>query len=297
MRCRPAFTLIELLIVVAIIAILAAIAVPHFLAAQTRAKVSRVRADMRTVATALESYRTDWAVYPSSRGANCETDPVHRYDGYGRLCRAGFRTISLRLSTPVAYLTRASIEDPFKGSASEGGWPYASENPADAALGYHNIYEIALIDMEDGWYPDDFYVDYGSGRTGATTASATLIGTGSMTPPTGPSAQARSSALTRTPRVSTTPSPIRRRGREAAREISLHPLHLPRPPRTYRGLPSPGFLAPTPPRDGRVGMASHARSSQITHSAANPDLHSAAESLFLTVFRSLSPETGGPISG
>ena len=60
------FTLIELLIVVAIIAILAAIAVPNFLEAQTRSKVSRAKADMRTIATALESYRVDTNAYPLS---------------------------------------------------------------------------------------------------------------------------------------------------------------------------------------------------------------------------------------
>ncbi len=56
---RKGFTLIELLIVVAIIAILAAIAVPNFLEAQVRSKVSRAKSDMRTMATALESYIVD----------------------------------------------------------------------------------------------------------------------------------------------------------------------------------------------------------------------------------------------
>ena len=58
------FTLIELLIVVAIIAILAAIAIPNFLAAQTRSKVSRAKADMRTAATGMEAYRIDNSNYP-----------------------------------------------------------------------------------------------------------------------------------------------------------------------------------------------------------------------------------------
>ena len=61
---KKGFTLIELLIVVAIIAILAAIAVPNFLEAQTRAKVSRVLSDMRTVNTALETYKIDNNKYP-----------------------------------------------------------------------------------------------------------------------------------------------------------------------------------------------------------------------------------------
>jgi len=55
-----AFTLIELLIVVAIIAILAAIAVPNFLEAQARAKVSRAMEDLRTMHVAINSYQVDW---------------------------------------------------------------------------------------------------------------------------------------------------------------------------------------------------------------------------------------------
>ncbi|MGI6458320.1 MAG: prepilin-type N-terminal cleavage/methylation domain-containing protein [bacterium] len=51
-----AFTLIELLIVVAIIGILAAIAVPNFLNAQIRAKVSKTESEMRSFVTAQEMY-------------------------------------------------------------------------------------------------------------------------------------------------------------------------------------------------------------------------------------------------
>jgi len=87
------FTLIELLIVVAIIAILAAIAVPNFLEAQVRAKTSRARTDLRTLATALESYGVDSNHYPPNDGT--------------------FNVIPLQLTTPVAYLTSARLLDPF----------------------------------------------------------------------------------------------------------------------------------------------------------------------------------------
>lgn len=104
---KKGFTLIELLIVVAIIAILAAIAVPNFLEAQVRSKVSRSYADMRSIATALESYFVDSNHYPwpypwQTMGLNATNIPNE-------------------LSTPIAYIsTTAGIIDPF--STKVGGF-------------------------------------------------------------------------------------------------------------------------------------------------------------------------------
>jgi len=58
------FTLIELLIVVAIIGIIAAIAIPNLLNAINRGKQKRTMADLRTIATAIESYAIDNTAYP-----------------------------------------------------------------------------------------------------------------------------------------------------------------------------------------------------------------------------------------
>lgn len=93
-----AFTLIELLIVVAIIAILAAIAVPNFLEAQTRAKVSRAKADLRSVNTALESYYVDNNKYPPM--ADRSENPV--------IVDASIIDSSYTLkwiTTPIAYIS------------------------------------------------------------------------------------------------------------------------------------------------------------------------------------------------
>jgi len=58
------FTLIELLIVIAIIGILAAIAIPNLLNAVQRGKQKRSMSDIRTMATAVESYAVDNNFYP-----------------------------------------------------------------------------------------------------------------------------------------------------------------------------------------------------------------------------------------
>lgn len=54
------FTLIELMVVIVIIGILVAIALPNFIGAQDRAKLSSVKANMHTLQTIAETYAVDW---------------------------------------------------------------------------------------------------------------------------------------------------------------------------------------------------------------------------------------------
>lgn len=66
---RKGFTLIELMIVVAIIIILAAVAIPNYLRMTDRARRSRVAGDFSSIATALEAYQVDWGTYPDDAAA------------------------------------------------------------------------------------------------------------------------------------------------------------------------------------------------------------------------------------
>ena len=94
-RPRRAFTMIELLIVVSIIGILASIAIPNFLQAQTRAKVARAKTEMAMLELSLEQYYLDQKAYPPNQRT-----------GYG------LDTDLYRLTTPFVYATQLP-QDPF----------------------------------------------------------------------------------------------------------------------------------------------------------------------------------------
>ena len=68
MRNSRGFTLIELLIVVVIIGILAAIAIPKFGSTKEKAYIASMKADLRNLVTAEESYFADNVTYTTTIG-------------------------------------------------------------------------------------------------------------------------------------------------------------------------------------------------------------------------------------
>jgi len=135
------------LIVVAIIAILAGIALPNMLEAQTRSKVARAKADMRTIATALETYQGDYNRYP----------PSTLIPRFARL---------IPLTTPVAYLSSVP-PDVFKSKDNDPG-PFRVHGNFDYGarpIGKESIWALTSdgpdrrrnnirIDFYPGWSED-----------------------------------------------------------------------------------------------------------------------------------------------
>jgi type IV pilus assembly protein PilA len=97
LRNRKGFTLIELMIVVAIIGILAAIAIPNFLKFQAKSKQSEAKTNLKAVFTAETAYFGENNTYGDFTAANWApigTKQIYRYD-------IGTQTIQPPAPTPA----------------------------------------------------------------------------------------------------------------------------------------------------------------------------------------------------
>lgn len=112
MKRRQAFTLIELLIVVAIIGILALIVIPNFLTAQVKAKVAASKAEIRMISDAVMAYHVDHNRIP----------PLLIGEGTSVMIKPQHVSVLPYLTTPIAYMSGGAGNSPF--SPYHGFWYY-----------------------------------------------------------------------------------------------------------------------------------------------------------------------------
>ncbi len=137
------FTLIELLIVVAIIGILAVLAIPNFMNAAIRAKVAHVKGELHTLHTAIESYKMDSGEYPID--AFIEDIPYFEYYALSGL------------STPINYLSAIPSDDFFTASEVSD---YMGRGQTSTTTDHSYFYAadgwMCSLEIVYGYRPEDF---------------------------------------------------------------------------------------------------------------------------------------------
>ena len=118
---RKGFTLVELVVVIAIIGILAGIAVPRFLDATASARGSKIVADMRTVQSAEMIYYAKNAKYPAA-----QTDLASLVQGGWPVPPTG--------KFIIAQVLKANSTSPTEGTVSATGAYVYTPNVAEGGV-------------------------------------------------------------------------------------------------------------------------------------------------------------------
>jgi prepilin-type N-terminal cleavage/methylation domain-containing protein len=123
---RGGFTLVEIMIVVAIIALLAAIAVPGFLRARKRSQAAKIMNDLRLIDSAVDQYAiettkksgdpvsiSDWTNYLKKDTVLFATGQDLFGDGYGAQTVDSHPTVPAAAKTALSDVTDNAYWSPF----------------------------------------------------------------------------------------------------------------------------------------------------------------------------------------
>ena len=114
---KKGFTLVEIMIVVAIIALLAAIAIPNLLRARLNANDSAAKADLQALVTALESYAAANGQYPTNESDLTGATPAYLNESLCGGTKHGY-TFSCTLNSSSYSVTASATTCGTSGSKS-----------------------------------------------------------------------------------------------------------------------------------------------------------------------------------
>ncbi len=142
-KSTKGFTLIELMIVVAIIGILAAIAIPNFLRFQLKSKSSEGKVNLAAIRTAEESYLAEYGTYVAAAASPTTGIPGPTkalFNDAGGFTQIGWSpegdVFFVYQVTPVATLTgyTAHAAADIDGDTTNQEWGYVHPDPAGTAV-------------------------------------------------------------------------------------------------------------------------------------------------------------------
>lgn len=106
---KKGFTLVELLVVMAVLAILATLIVGGFRSSQARGRDSQRKSDLKQIANSLEIFLTDYGIYPPASGTQVAACSYNPGTGGGSACAWGSGTITDGKTTYMRTISKDPV--------------------------------------------------------------------------------------------------------------------------------------------------------------------------------------------